>query len=164
MVIIVIGVAGSGKTTIGKLLADNLDWDFYDADDFHPPDNVAKMRSGIPLTDADRDPWLQALVVLIEKSLSDDRSIVLACSALKASYRERLRAPARSAPNAVQIVYLRISPSTATERLNQRQGHFMPATMVQSQFETLEEPNQAIVIDGTLTPDQIVAQILKTLP
>jgi gluconokinase len=163
MVTVVTGVAGSGKTTIGKLLAETKGWDFYDADDFHPPDNVAKMRSGIPLSDADRYPWLRALVALIEQSISDHRSIVLACSALKASYRKCLRSPAHSS-DSIQIVYLKISPSTATERLNNRKGHFMPATLIQSQFEALEEPSRAIVIDAALPPDQIIAEILKSLP
>lgn len=163
MVIITTGVAGSGKTTIGRLLADNLGLDFYDADDFHPPANVAKMRSGTALTDADREPWLQALSSLIEKSIVDGRSIVLACSALKASYRERLRAAARPDPEAAQLVYLRITPSTAAERLNERQGHFMPATLIESQFETLEEPTGAIVVDATMTPAEIVAAIRRAL-
>lgn len=164
MVIIITGVAGSGKTTIGSGLADNLGWKFYDADDFHPAENVAKMRSGIPLTDADRDPWLKALASLIEQSLVDNQSIVLACSALKALYRDRLKAPARSNPYSVQIIYLKIPPSVAAERLNQRHDHFMPATLVQSQFDALEEPTDAIVINATLTPDEIVAEILRALP
>lgn len=163
MVIILMGVSASGKTTVGKLLADKLGWQFYDADDFHPPANVAKMRSGVPLTDEDRKPWLQALASLIEQSLASAHSIVLACSALKAAYRDQLRAPARSDPKAVQVVYLKIPVSVASERSGQRQDHFMPAALVESQFATLEEPADAIVVDATLTPEDIVAEIRKTL-
>jgi len=157
------GVSASGKTTVGKLLAEGLGWQFYDADDFHPPANVNKMRSGIPLTDEDRAPWLQALASLIEQSLASSRSIVLACSALKAVYRDRLRAPARSDEKAVQIVYLKIPISVAAERSVQRRDHFMPAALVESQFATLEEPSDAIVIDATLAPEEIVAEIRKAI-
>lgn len=163
MVIIVMGVSGSGKTTTGKLLADKLGWPFYDADDFHPPANVEKMRSGIPLTDRDRSPWLDALANLIDRSLANNNSIILACSALKARYRERLKAPARLEAKDVQFVYLKIPPSVAADRLDNRRSHFMPATLVQSQFETLEEPRDAIVINATYEPDHIVAEIQKSL-
>jgi gluconokinase len=160
--IVVMGVSGSGKTTIGQLLGQTLGWPFYDADDFHPPANVELMHKGIPLTDEDRKPWLAALVQLIDESLKKDQSIVLACSALKAAYRTQLQPQGVSA-GSVRFVFLRIPPEVASARLSERHGHFMPASLVPSQFATLEEPDDAIVIDATAAPDEIVAHIQQAL-
>src|SRR5436853_1871764 len=160
--IILMGVSGSGKTTIGKLLAEALGWPFYDADDFHPPANVERMRQGIALTDEDRKPWLAALARLIAEALAANQSIVLASSALKEAYRKQLKARG-ALPADEPVVYLRVPPEVAAARLKERHGHFMPASLVPSQFATLEEPADAIVIDATQSPDEIVAQIRQAL-
>lgn len=157
------GVAGSGKTTIGSLLADQLGWPFYEGDDFHPPDNVARMRSGVPLTDADRQPWLEALGKLIGNLVSKNISALVACSALKAAYRDKLKSAAGAHDDQVRFVYLRIPPPVARQRLRGRKGHFMHAQMVESQFEALEEPADAIVVDATLNPDEVVTRIRQAL-
>lgn len=159
MVIILIGVTGSGKTTVGRLLAAELGWSFYDADNFHPPENIIKMQSGIALSDTDREPWLRALENLI-RELSTNR-VVLACSALKAVYRNRLSIAAGRGNQ--QFIYLSVPASVAAERLRQREGHFMPATLVPSQFEALEEPTVALHINATLNPEEIVNEIRKKL-
>ena len=163
MIVILIGVAGSGKTTVGKLLADTMGWPFYDADDFHPETNILKMRSGIPLSDADRAPWLHALERLIADLLSENQSAVLACSALKTAYRKRLKSSSGSNPSSVRFVYLRISPAVAEQRLQQRPGHFMPQELVPSQFKALEEPKDALLIEATLEPSEIVAAVVSDL-
>ena len=159
--IILMGVSGSGKTTVGQRLAESLGWPFYDADDFHPPANVERMRQGLALTDEDRRPWLAALARLIAEALADDRSLVLACSALKAAYRAQLK-PRDAAADAVRFVYLRVPLEVAAARLKSRHGHFMPASLVPSQFAALEEPADAIVIDATQSPDQIIEQISRS--
>src|ERR687884_346052 len=137
--IILMGVTGSGKTTIGQLLAEELSWPFYDADDFHPPENVERMSKGIALTDEDRKPWLAALARLIEDALDNDQSLVLGCSALKEAYRAQLKPPGVSA-DAVRFVYLRVPIEVAAARTHERRNHFMPASLVPSQFAALEEP------------------------
>lgn len=153
------GVSGCGKSTIGKAIAANLGWDFYDADDFHPPHNVAKMTSGIPLDDNDRAPWLASLHDLISSTLKADRAGVLACSALKERYRRQLL---EGNPNA-QVVYLKGSYELIWSRMSARAGHYMKPEMLQSQFAVLEEPQNAIVVDIALPPDEIVAQVLGKL-
>jgi gluconokinase len=163
MVVILMGVTGSGKTTVGGRLAETLGWRFYDADDFHPPANVALMRAGIPLTDKEREPWLTALAELIRDLLAAGQSAALACSALKATYRARLTAFAEASPAAVRFVYLRVPPTVAEQRLRERRAHFMPATLVPSQFATLEEPGNAVVIDAQMVPDAIVTSIRQAL-
>ena len=163
MVVIVMGVAGSGKTTIGSRLAEGLGWSFFDGDDFHPPENIAKMSSGIALTDSDRVPWLQALADLISNLVARKTSAVLACSALKSAYRDRLKDGAGSNTDQIRFVYLKVSPSVAHERLRKREGHFMPEELISSQFETLEEPDDAIVADASLSPDEVVAEIRQAL-
>lgn len=157
------GVAGSGKTTIGSQLAEQLGWPFYEGDDFHPPENVAKMKSGVPLTDADREPWLQALADLIRNLIANNNSAVLTCSALKSEYRRLLKSAAGARTEQVRFVYLRISPSVAEQRLRQRKQHFMPAGLAQSQFQTLEEPDDAVAVDATLNADEAIAQIKQSL-
>ena len=144
--VIVMGVTGSGKTTVGKLLAERMKCSFFDADDFHPLVNVEKMRAGQPLDDADRLPWLEKLRDLIDDELRAGRSLVLACSALRQRYRHVLA----SSAGPVLFLYLKVRPETARERLKARAGHYMPASLVPSQFEALEEPEHAIVIDGEL--------------
>jgi gluconokinase len=152
------GVAGSGKTTVGKRLASKLGWQFADGDDYHPEANVEKMRNGVPLTDADRAPWIEALRSLIVSWTTAGTNAVLACSALKRSYRDRLRA----APE-VQVVYLRGSLSLLHERMRARFGHFMTEQMLASQLATLEEPQHAIVIDIDQSPTEIVEEIRAKL-
>lgn len=159
MIIILMGVSGSGKTTIGKRLAAELGWSFHDADAFHPPENIAKMRSGTPLDDDDRAAWLAAMRALLEEALRAQRSLVLACSALKQTYRERLQVDA----NEVKFVFLKGSFELIARRMQNRKGHFMPPQLLRSQFETLEEPEDTLTFDVALPPKKIVQQIKKAL-
>lgn len=154
--IIVMGVAGCGKTSVGKSLAKHLGWDFYDADDFHPPENVAKMTNGISLNDTDRFPWLATLRNLISSNLIENRPGVLACSALKESYRQQLIADKDGA----QIVFLKGSYDLIWSRLSMRNDHYMKPQMLQSQFETLEEPANALTVDISRSINDIVQEIL----
>ena len=155
-VIIVMGVAGAGKTTVGRALAEALGCAFYDADDLHPEDNVARMRAGQSLTDDDREPWLAAIEALIASLVSRETPAVLACSALRARYRERLRHPG------VRFVFLRIDPAEAARRIETRTGHFMPAALVESQFAALEVPRDALVLDASRPPSELVEEIVRT--
>jgi gluconokinase len=159
MIVIVMGVAGSGKTTVGKGLADDLGWAFYDADDFHPPENVAKMAQGIALTDADRMPWLEALAALSRDVLAAGQSAVIACSALKRAYREVLRVDAIQ----VRFVYLKGDYALFLNRLRQREDHFMKPDMLRSQFDTLEAPRDALTVDADQTPEVITQNIKQQL-
>jgi gluconokinase len=154
MVVVLMGVTGSGKTTIGRLLSKGLGWKYYDADDFHSPANVSKMRSGIPLNDADRKPWLQTLGHLIRNCLERDESAVLACSALKESYRKLLLID-----ESVRLIYLKGDYETIQKRINERRGHYMNPTLLYSQFETLEEPEEGLHVDASLSRDEIVRAI-----
>lgn len=158
MVIVVMGVSGSGKTTIGIRLAEQLGWEFADADDYHPAANVEKMRNGIPLTDADRGPWLEELRSLIEDWLRKGHSAIVACSALKQAYREKLQVNQE-----VRIVYLKVSPELLSQRLLERHGHYMKKQMLESQLATLEEPMDAITMNAIGTPEKIVQDIRRTL-
>jgi gluconokinase len=135
MIVVICGVAGSGKTTIGQLLAQELRWSFYEGDDFHPTANVDKMRRGIPLTDQDRQPWLFSLRELIERALRGGEKAVVTCSGLKKSYREYLRVSEE-----VKLVFLRGEYSVVANQLRQRRGHFFEPALLQSQFADLEEP------------------------
>jgi gluconokinase len=148
------GVAGSGKSTVGRKLAEALRGTFLDADDFHPPANVAKMRAGQPLDDADRAPWLDALAEQLGERRGEP--VVLACSALKESYRRRLQA---AAPNLI-LVFLDGDPATIRRRLEERGGHFMPPSLLDSQLQTLETPSDALRLDISEPVDVLVARIL----
>ena len=158
MIIIVMGVSGSGKSTVGSLLADELGWPFYDADDFHNEANRNKMAQGIPLTDDDRSTWLASLRELIQNNINSETSIVLACSALKESYRSILKVHER-----VRFVYLKGSYADIEFRLKNRTGHFMPVKLLKSQFETLEEPRDALTVALTHSPEEIIQIIRKGL-
>jgi gluconokinase len=155
MIIILMGVSGSGKTTIGKRLARALGWPFYDGDQFHPPANVVKMQQGMPLTDEDRWPWLHAMQAHIETWVQQGMSAVLACSALKQAYREHLVMDEAE----VKLVYLKGDYDLIHERLAQRRGHFMPPGLLASQFAALEEPERSVVVDIVHPPETIVALI-----
>ncbi len=157
MIVIVMGVSGSGKSTIGKMLASELNWEFFDADDFHPSANIEKMRQGIPLTDADRMPWLLTLQDAIASILQQDRNAVLACSALKSSYREIMLDNCDRSQ--IRLVYLKGSFQLIQERLKQRQNHYMSPDLLQSQFDILEEPEDAIYVDISQPMDAIAQQI-----
>jgi gluconokinase len=158
VVILLMGVSGSGKTTVGQMLASELGWEFADGDDYHPAANVEKMRNGIPLTDADRAPWLETLRALIAGWIAAKRNAALACSALKRAYRESLRIGPE-----VRVVYLRGTPELLRERLRARVGHFMTERMLESQLAALEEPEDAVVVDVDRSPAEIVAEILARL-
>lgn len=159
------GVSGSGKTTVGRCIAEKLRCGFFDGDDYHPAANVAKMRRGEPLTDEDRWPWLDRLRALLMEKLGAGESAVLACSALKDVYRERLLPADAGLAARVRFLYLRISAEVARERLLARHGHFMPAGLVGSQFETLEEPAEgsAVRIDGDLPVEKVMEQAMAAL-
>lgn len=159
MVILLTGVSGSGKTTIGKGLALELNWKFKDADDFHSDANIEKMRQGIPLNDSDRLPWLQALRQAIDEALQTNVNLVLACSALKAAYRQVLGEPSEQ----VKFVFLKGSYELISQRLDQRQGHYMKADLLRTQFEALEEPKDAIAVEIDQSPLAIAQQIKKRL-
>ena len=159
MFVIVMGVSGSGKTTIGKAIAEQLGCRFYDGDDFHTPAIVAKMVAGIPLTDEDRAGWLADLAALIQRGLQRGESGVIACSALKEKYRQALRVDAGQ----VKFVYLKGSYEVILGRMQNRQAHYMKPAMLQSQFETLEEPQGVLTVDVTLSPDVIVRNIMEYL-
>ena len=156
---VVMGVSGSGKTSVGKALAERLKWDFYDADDFHPPENVLKMANGIPLDDSDRAPWLAALHQLIADSLQQGRPGVLACSALKERYRGRLLHDNEG----VQWIYLKGSYELIWSRMQNRTGHYMKPYMLLSQFETLEEPSEALTVDISLSVEEIVQFVIEQI-
>jgi gluconokinase len=168
-VIVVMGPAGAGKTTVGRALADALGRHFYDADDFHDPANVARMRRGEALTDADRAPWLAALSGVIAREIGDvsrgGPGAVLACSALRRAYREALM-PRSAPPGAVRFVYLRAGPGTLEARLSTRRGHFAPPALLASQLATLEEPDtseHALVVDAEQSVDRVVAEVRRRL-
>ncbi len=159
MIILVIGVSGSGKTTVGQLLAESLKWDFNDADAFHPRANIEKMSHGIPLNDADRKPWLEAMQRAIEQWLQEDKNMVLACSALKATYRQMLLPDKER----MRLVYLKGSFEQIQHRLQLRPHHYMKPELLRSQFDTLEEPEEGIKVDISEPPEVIVQKIRTSL-
>ena len=153
------GVSGSGKTTIGRKLAESLGYKFADADDFHPQENIDKMRNGIALSDKDRLPWLQKMQDVIKQHLLENTNIVITCSALKASYRQMLLINHES----VKLVYLKGSFELIHKRLKERLNHFMSEKLLKSQFEILEEPLEAIEVDISQPLEVIVQEILEEL-
>jgi gluconokinase len=162
LVIIVMGVSGAGKSTVAQALAQALNFRYFDADNFHSDVNKAKMASGLALTDTDREPWLNSLASAISQWQKEEQGAVLACSALKESYRKRLIGNS----TAVRLVYLKASYEEIYRRMEQRQNHFMKADLLKSQFATLEEPeeaNGAIVINASLDLNQIVVEVIAAL-
>ncbi len=155
LVLVLTGVSGAGKTTVGKQLAQRFGFEFHEGDEYHSAANKAKMHAGVPLDDDDRWPWLQQLRTVIDSALGRETSAVLTCSALKHAYRERLRR------EGVRFVYLRLSRDLARERLRKRTGHFFDPQLLESQFETLEEPHEAIVVDASERPERIVEEIAR---
>ena len=156
-VILVMGVAGSGKSTVGQRLGEALGWPFIDGDDHHPPANVAKMSAGIPLDDEDRWPWLWRLHELMAEADRDGRSVVIASSALKQRYRDMLAGDLAD----VRVVYLRGDFDLLMERLSTRRGHFMKPQMLHSQMAALEEPDHALVLDVARPVDDIVTEVVR---
>lgn len=170
-VIVVMGVSGVGKTTVGQALAARIDAQFAEGDSYHPKANVDKMRSGRPLTDEDRWPWLDRLRAAIEGWLRGDRPVVLACSALKASYRRRLTSGSDGASGAgrnvatgrVRFIYLEVNRDLIEQRLAARRGHYMPASLLESQLATLEPPKDAITVDASRPLDAITADLMACM-
>lgn len=156
---VVMGVSGCGKSTVARTLAEKRGGLFLDADDFHPPANKEKMAAGIPLTDDDRWGWLDALNAELKQQTLEARDVFLACSALREVYREKLRAGLPS----LRFIYLKGSREVIARRLGERKGHFMPAALLDSQFATLEEPKDAIVVDIDQTPDKVIAETLRAI-
>ncbi len=157
--IVLMGVSGCGKTSVGVRLSEILGWPYFDADEYHPAENVAKMAAGIPLSDEDRIPWLDALHDVIHEHLGNGRSILLSCSALKESYRQRLTA---DNPGTV-FVYLKGDFELIFRRMQARKGHYMKAQMLQSQFDALEEPGDAIVVGIDQNIEAIVNAVIEAL-
>lgn len=156
MIIVVTGVAGAGKTTVGKRLARRLGWRYLEADAFHPPRNVRKMRGGEPLTEADRAPWLDAMAGAIREAEED---VVVSCSCLERNHRERLRVTGRD----VRFVHLGVDPETAKRRVEGRAGHFFGPALVESQFQALEPPDRGVTVDAGRPPDAIVEEVVRRL-
>ena len=162
-VVVVMGPSGAGKTTVGRALAESLGWPWLDGDDYHPAANVAKMASGSPLDDADRAPWLAALERLVAGILADGGHAVLACSALKRRYRAAI-VPKGAPSGAVRFVYLSVSPAVLRERLEHREHHFMPPSLLPSQLVALEPPTGSeLTVDGARPPAEIVRTVRAAL-
>jgi gluconokinase len=155
---VVMGVSGSGKSTIGKLLAQKFKIPFLDGDDYHPPSNIKKMATGIPLDDEDRQGWLERLNLLGKENLAS--GAVIACSALKESYRDILE---KGLETSLIWIYLKGSFEEISDRLKKRKGHFMPSALLKSQFDVLEPPTKAITIDIVQDPEQMVSQICEQI-
>jgi gluconokinase len=161
VIVLLMGPAGSGKTTVGELLAAQLSWKFADADDFHPRANIENMSRGIPLTDEDRIPWLKSIREAMRQWEARGENVVLACSALKHRYREVLGINPKV--KNVKLVYLKGSYDLLLERLHSRKGHYMKEQMLASQLADLEEPTEALTIDIAKSPEEIVSKIRKQL-
>lgn len=159
MIVILMGVTGTGKTTVGKVLAELTGWPFHDADDFHSPANVKKMRSGVPLTDADRWPWLDRLNALLRVAQAKGGSAILGCSALKQRYRDRLQQGLED----VRWVYLKGDIELIRSRLQARKGHYMNPALLQSQFDALEPPRDALEIEIDAEPAVLAARVVQGL-
>ncbi len=159
MVLMLMGPMGCGKTTIGKMLAEKLGWPFYDGDNFHPKENVEKMRTGIALTDEDRRLWLEKLKEKIERCLKGKQDTILACSALKQSYRDILGVNQKS----VRTVYLKGSYQLLRKRIEERQHPYMNKELLRSQLDTLEEPQEGLTVDISATPETIVSTIIENM-
>lgn len=153
------GVSGAGKSTVGKLLALDLGWNFYEGDDFHPRSNVVKMAQGIPLTDDDRWPWLRRIRLLIDDLISRGQNGVIASSALKQAYRDILV----QSGDDVKLVYLKGEYKLISSRLEDRQNHFMKSDLLESQFRTMEEPEEVVTLDVNSDPEVIVAAVKEAL-
>jgi gluconokinase len=158
VIVIVMGVVGAGKTTVGSLLARQAGWEFADADDYHAPENKEKIRQGIPLTDGDREPWLRRLRQEIQNWIASGRNVVLACSALKSKYREELKVGP-----AVKFVYLKGDAPLIDSRLRARKGHFADDKILASQLADLEQPLDAVTVSIDQSPEQMVAAIRQRL-
>jgi gluconokinase len=158
MVVLVMGTTGAGKTTVGKLVAERLNWTFLDADDFHPPANIEKMKHGVPLTDADREPWLASIHSRLQQLSAEEHNAVLACSALKQSYRDAL-----SAGLDFRIVYLRGTYEQMRKHILARLGHFAGESILAGQFADLEEPTDALALEVAGTPGDIASQAIAGL-
>jgi gluconokinase len=161
-VIVVMGVEGAGKTTVGEALAQALGWHYYDADQYHSPENIEKMHRGEPLTDDDRRPWLAALRALVARVIKENGRGVLACSALKQWYREAI-VPPGAPPGSVRFVYLDVPVDVLRERVAKRTGHFAPPALLDSQLATLEKPREAVWVDGARDVADIVQSTREAL-
>ncbi len=157
LVVIFMGVAGSGKTTVGRLFAGATGAVFYEGDDYHSPESVEKMRRGVPLTDADRAEWLAALRRIIGRSLASGQFAVMTCSALKSRYRDQLR----GGDGRVRFVHLTAPPRVLEERLKAREGHFLAPSLLANQLEIFEPPEEVLTFGGEISPDEIVAELVR---
>ena len=159
LIVVVMGVSGAGKTTIGRMLAARLNCSYYDADDFHPAENIEKMSRGIPLTDGDRSVWLEAIRSVIAAHLAENRRVVVSCSALKDSYRDFLG----EGDERISFLYLKVPQEVVAERLRVRTGHFFDPALLQSQYETLEEPEGAVTVDASRSIPEVVEEAVNRL-